>query len=321
MIIRSIEPSEKDEYRSLALAQGSVFNDPDWAAVFGDKVSVYGIFGNDGKLIGGFFLGRESFFGIPYYSSPPHTPSIGLFYANASKNPSNRIGREKEILSEVSAFLKKRSFAIHRYCLPVGIQDMQPFIWDQFKVIPHYTYHIDLSLKEEELRSRLSDKLRNNIRKATADGIRTKEISSYEQLLPIIEGTFDRQKLGVNKDWIRKMLMEFSNPGNSFAAGTFEGETMLGMAFCVHDRETAYYLFGGVTDAKRHEGAGAAALWEAVRLGKARGLRTFDLEGSMIRNVEKFFRGFGGELKSYYTLNRAPFLVECGLKLFKRELF
>jgi hypothetical protein len=321
MTIAAVKPHQMEQFRDLALKEGSVFSDPLWAKIFGEKVTLYGIFGNDGNLVGGFMLAKESMFGLPYYSAPAHTPSIGLFYSNPSKNSSNRISREKDILGELSAFLRKMNFAILRLCLPAEVKDMQPFIWDKFKVVPHYTYHIDLRLDENELRSRLSDKLRNHMKKSASTGISSREVSDYSLLLPVIEETFIRQKLNVSKDRIRKILLEFSNPSNSFACGTYEGDTLLAMAFCVHDRSTAYYLFGGVTKTQEHSGSGAVSLWEAIRLARNRGLKTFDLEGSMIPNVEKFFRAFGGELTPYYTLNRAPLPVEIALKFFKRELF
>ena len=54
---------------------------------------------------------------------------------------------------------------------------------------------------------------------------------------------------------------------------------------------------------------------------KGKGLKAFDFEGSMLPEVEKFFRGFGGDLIPYYTINKAFLPVEMALKFMKRELF
>lgn len=80
-------------------------------------------------------------------------------------------------------------------------------------------------------------------------------------------------------------------------------------------------MFGGFHNALKHEGAGAATIWKAIRYAKSKELATFDFEGSMIPRIERYFRGFGGEIKNYFTLNRAPFIVEVALKMFKRSIF
>jgi hypothetical protein len=321
MNIRAIIPDELNQYRTLALSQGTVFNDLDWIRVYGDKLVLYGIFDNDNKLTGGFYIYRSSLFGIPFFTAPPHTPSIGLFYTNQAKNSSNRLGVDKEVMTTISAFFRQTKFAVQRYCLPVGITDMQPFIWDKFKVVPYFTYWIDLKNTEEEISSRISPKLRNNIKKAGVDGVSVRQVTDYMVIEPILTETFRRQGVKIDEPRIRRILYDFANPGNSFAFVAFQEDKPVSMAFCLFDRDTAFYLFGGVSETQKHEGAGAFVLWECIRHAKKTGLSCFDLEGSMIRGVEKFFRGFGGEQKSYFTVNRAPLVLELLLKFFKREIF
>jgi hypothetical protein len=321
MNIRKITPDEQNQYRNMAFTHGSVFNDPEWISVYGDKLHLYGIFDNDEKLMGSFYIFRSSLFGVPFYTTPPHTPSIGLFYSNPAKNSSNRLGVDKEVMATVSAFFKQNRFAVQRYSLPVGITDMQPFIWDKFKVVPYFTYWIDLKNSEDELQNRISPKLRNNIKKALSDGISVRQVTDYKVIEPILTETFCRQKIALDEPRIRRILYDFATPGNSFAFVAMQEDKPVSMAFCLFDREKAYYLFGGVSEGQKHEGAGALVLWKCIKHAKKAGLSCFDLEGSMIKGVEKFFRGFGGEQKSYFTVNRAPLVLELLLKFIKREIF
>ena len=120
---------------------------------------------------------------------------------------------------------------------------------------------------------------------------------------------------------IRRILYDFANPGNSFAFVAFQEDKPVSIAFCLFDREKAWYLFGGVSERQKHECAGALVLWECIKHARKAGIPCFDLEGSMIKGVEKFFRGFGGEQKSYFTVNRAPLVLEILLKFIKREIF
>ena len=153
------------------------------------------------------------------------------------------------------------------------------------------------------------------------DGVAAEQVTDYSRIEPIITETFKKQKLGLDEKRIRRILYEFATPANSYAfIATWEGRPV-SMAFCLYDREKAYYLFGGVTEDQKHEGAGALVLWESIKHAKKSGLPCFDLEGSMIKGVEKFFRGFGGDQKVYFSVNRAPILIEILLKFFKREVF
>ena len=51
--------------------------------------------------------------------------------------------------------------------------------------------------------------------------------------------------------------------------------------------------------------AGAACMQAAISKAKELGLKLFDFEGSTIPAIERYFRGFGGELVQYLTVNRA----------------
>jgi hypothetical protein len=63
------------------------------------------------------------------------------------------------------------------------------------------------------------------------------------------------------------------------------------------------------------------AMWAAIKFAKDLGLRSFDFEGSISPDIEKYFRGFGGTLTPYYQINKAKLPLEFILKLYKREYF
>ena len=54
---------------------------------------------------------------------------------------------------------------------------------------------------------------------------------------------------------------------------------------------------------------------------KKMGLKIFDFEGSMIPEVESYFRSFGPKMLPYYTINKAKMPFEIILKFIKREKF
>jgi lipid II:glycine glycyltransferase (peptidoglycan interpeptide bridge formation enzyme) len=74
------------------------------------------------------------------------------------------------------------------------------------------------------------------------------------------------------------------------------------MMVWIHDAQSAYYLIGGSASAYKNSGAMSLLMWEAIKKSKLKGIAKFNFEGSMIPSVEKYLRGFGGELTSYSCL-------------------
>jgi len=319
--VREILTNEIPSYRQIHEQHGTLFADPGWAACFGSSVHLCGIFSGNGAMIGGFLFSKIKLKGYPYYTNLPFTPSVALFYQNPAENAANRLSADKEILDAVAGFFRQFRWPVQRYSLPPEIKDMQPFGWKGFKVIPHLTYRVDLSKPMDELQANLSAKLRNNMKKAKSDGVEIRQIADYRVCEPMILNTYTRQEIGIDTAHIRNILQKFAQHGNSFAFGAFRNDEMIAVSFFLHDLHTAYYMFGGFHDSLKHEGAGALTIWEGICRAKSLGLTLFDFEGSMIPRIEKYFRGFGGMIVSYLTINRAPFLIEIILKLFKRSVF
>ncbi|MBM7581726.1 hypothetical protein JOD02_000563 [Caldicoprobacter guelmensis] len=313
--------NEIEEYRKLASSYGSIFNTYEWLKIF-NNIVLYGIYDKGGNLIGGFHLYEEKRIGLTIYRNPPFTPFVGPFFKIDAHNPVNVLNKYREILSVVAEFLEQLDYSIISISLGRNIMDTLPFIWKRFKVVPGYTYILDLKKSVDDLYNRMSVERRNDINKAIKDNLAVRKIDDYNIVKSLVLKTFSRQKKDVdNKYYLDKILFSFANDNNSFAFATFKEEIPIASAFCVYDRTTAYYLLGGYDHEFKHHGAGALAVWEAIKCSKELGLKYFDFEGSMIPQIERYFRGFGGELTAYFRINRAWLPLEVILKCYRRELF
>ena len=81
---------------------------------------------------------------------PPYTPHCGLFFKSDSKKKSAINNFSKEVMTEVCAFFSNQKSALTVIAFPSNIIDFQPFIWAKYKVIPNYTYRINLENSIEE---------------------------------------------------------------------------------------------------------------------------------------------------------------------------
>ncbi|MDR4506267.1 MAG: GNAT family N-acetyltransferase [Candidatus Scalindua sp.] len=321
MIIKPLEQYDRELYAECAKEYGTVFNSLDWLLIFGDKVQIYGIYNKGGELTGGFHLYKEKKLGFSLYCDPPFTPTIGPFLKVESTNPVSIMDTWKKLLSSLSDFIESMPYLIISLSLDRRIVDTQPFIWKKFKVIPGYTYLVNLSLSVDEIWSKMSSERRKNINKGLKDGLVTTKLDNFEIIKSLVVKSFTRQRMIVSESYLDKILFKFSNNCNSFAFVTSKNGNPIGGTFCVYDNNRAYYLLGGYDSDKKHHGAGTLSMWESIKYARNLGLKYFDFEGSMIPQIEKYLRGFGGELSPFFRINKAIIPIEIILKFYKRQLF
>jgi len=317
------ELKEQDElnFNELAQSHGTVFNTLDWNKNFGNKVKPFGIYNEGNELIGGFFLYAENRFGLTFYRNPPFTQQIGPFLKIEAQNPVSIQTTWKKVVTCMVHYIEKLPYSVIAIQMNRNIVDLQPFIWQKFKVIPRYTYILELSMPEEDIWLRMSSERRKNINKATKDGITVKKISDFNIIKILVLNTFSRKGKRINESNLDNILFKFADRSNSFGFASYKSDLLVSAAFFVYDKDTVYYLMGGYDLKMKHHGAGALSMWAAIKYSKNLGLKYFDFEGSMQPNIERYFRGFGGQITPFFTVNKARFPLEMILKCTKRELF
>jgi lipid II:glycine glycyltransferase (peptidoglycan interpeptide bridge formation enzyme) len=299
-----------------------IFGSEKWLSIYGNKLKLIGIYKDEHQLIGGFYYLNTKKFGLTFIKLPPYTPHCGLFFHSESKNTSSVNNFSKEIMNEVCTFFLNQKSELTILAFPSNIIDFQPFIWNKFKVIPNYTYRINLNQSLETIQSNFDSKNRNVINRAIKEGvIITENTLSKTELFNFFTETLHTTDANVYAQELKNIFHVFANDSNSFSVEATKNGVLLGSVFCVFDKKVCYYLLGGVNKKSGIQGVNNLLIQTSIQKSKELGCSIFDFEGSMIKGVEKFFRSFGGELVPYFTVNKAILPLEMGLKLRKRELF
>ncbi len=321
MPIRPVTSEERPAFDALALRTGTLFSSPPWLDLFGPRLRRFGIFGDDGTLLGGFFIYVDRKAGFRVWRNPPFTPECGPFLRIDATNPVATLEARRRLLFEIADFLNSAPTSLVLFPLTRDLGDALPFYWKKFKVIPNFTYILDLDRTMDEIWMGMSKTRRNDITKARKDGLVTEIVEEYTVVRELVDMTFGRQDKEYPREEMHRILTAFATPDNSYAVVTRDGNRALACSFVVHDGNTAYYLLGGYRHTDKHHGAGALAVYEAISRARDLGCRHFDFEGSILPPIERYFRGFGGRLTSYHTINRAWLPLEILLKFTHRELF
>ncbi len=298
-----------------------VFSSFNWVKLFSEKLLLLGIFEEEDKLIGYcyFFSAKKN--NLSYLINTPYTPHCGLHYLNPSKNKSKKTSFDKKVMTHLAEYIEAHKFHFVDFSIPSTYVDTQAFYWKKFSVNTRYTYHLDLSPTEEELYANISSEKRKSLKRAEKDQLSTVLCTDYDEIKKLVTKTFDRKQKKINEALLDKILTKFAEPQNCFAFITKDGTKPIACAFCVYDLYCCYYLFGGYDPQNRHHGAGVSSMWNCILYAKRKGIKTFDFEGSMLPEVEKYFREFGGALIPYYTIQKASLPVKIGLGLIKRKAF
>lgn len=319
MILKEIKST--DAFAEKAETALGVFGSSKWLSVYKDRLTLVGIYSDGQQLIGGFYYLTTKRYGFTFIKLPPYTPHCGLFFSSASKNRSSASNFTKEVVQEVCRYFSERKAALTILAFPSNIVDLQPFIWNKFKVVPNYTYRIDLSRTQEDIRADFDPKTRNIINKAVKEQVEVVENKlEGPALYEFFRTTLRAAGANVYEQELRNIFFEFADASNSFSWTAFRDGELQGAVFCIFDKETCYYLLGG-THHSSVTGINALLVQKSIEKAAALGCSTFDFEGSMLKGVEKFFRGFGPGLFPYFTANKASLPLELLLKFKKREVF
>ncbi len=313
--VRPLQTGELGAYSRLASEHGCIFHTISWTGLFEPAIRRIGIFDDGGDLRGGFCVWEQRKFGLRILRNPPFTPDVGPFFEFRASNAAARTNEQRAVVEAMVEYLSRSNAAVISLGLSLGITDCLPFYWRGWKVVPHYTYRIDLAQNEDMLFAAMSSERRNDVRKSRADSIVVDETTGILEMRALVMATYDRQEMSFPPPCMDLIFSAFSPGENNSCCliAQANGRPVAGV-YMVHDARTAYYLIGGYADGAHH-GAGALAIWSAILKAKELGLEVFDFEGSVIPPIERYFRGFGGVLTPVFSVHKAWLPLEMALKL------
>lgn len=236
---------------------------------------------------------------------PHFTPYSGIFisYPNGQK-PSTKVAYEEKTINALINQLPNFSELEQNFHL--SFYNSLPLIWSEFQDTKRFTYILNLEKSEEYIWLNFRDNIRKQIKKAEETLIIQE--SNSQNLKKCFDETFESQGKNspIDDDEIFERINNYIKKYDcGFCIEAIDAEQNLHAAMlCIYDHKQAYYLIGG--SAKDYNKSGAMSLlqWEAIKKTKAIGLNAYNFEGSSIKSIEKYLRGFGGELVSFSRIQK-----------------
>lgn len=297
MRVVPVDDTNQNAFYALQRNSNEIYSSSSWQLAYPNGLKKWLILNDNDVAIGGFVLYEKIRFGLRMWITPPFASHCGLFIVNEKSTPSSRLTHLKKVATAIADFLKNAQVHYFKMELPAEFRDAQPFIWRKLKVDIRYTYVLDLSREWEVILQAMDTNLRNKWSKFDAAKWSISSEKNVESAYRLFTNALIRNKAKWNPEIVRG-LMKLSEMHHIHV---LENNASIATALFAGQGNKCYYLFGA---ANRQAGTavGPIAIIAAMQKAKEVGFEYFDLEGSMIPEVEAYFRQFGGDHQTMFTI-------------------
>jgi hypothetical protein len=306
----------RNRYVELSELEASIplFSRPWWLdAVAGERSWDVVLVERDGVLHASMPFVFTHRYGHRFISQPILTQHLGPWLRAGGAKYAKELARQKDLCEELIRQLPRYDHFFQNFHHQQT--NWLPFFWQGFKQTTRYTYVLPDLSDEKKIWDGFQANIRTDIKKASNRfGVKVRAGLCIREFFALNSLVFKRQGMAMPYDLaqIERLDQACAKRGcrRIFIAEDAEGRPHAAV-YVVWDEKSAYYLMGGGDPELRNSGATSLCMWEAVRFA-ATVTQRFDLEGSMLEPVERFFRGFGAVQVPYSSLSRTPSrLLQC----------
>ena len=238
-------------------------------------------------------------FGLHYLFQPFFTQQLGLF----SSTESNLV------LIDFLEYLPKK----FRY-IEISLNEQNNIQPDKFLVSWKTTHHLNLVPAYDQLREQYSENTRNSLSGVESEKLSILHDDRYSELIQLFRENIGKQIKKVQARHFLQLqsIMEESiqkGLGEVISAYTEEGDYCAG-AFFIKSFNRYIYLFSSTNAVSRKNGAMFAILDKFIHDHSGRDA-FLDFEGSDLKGLAHFFRGFGAKAIKYPAIikNNLPPII------------
>ena len=232
-----------------------------------------------------------------------------IFYPDsfdANTSAYKKLSFEEKIYKEIISQLATSGADMFWQNFSPRITNHLPFHWAGYKQYTRYTYRLPNIGDSDELFSRISKSKQQHIRKAQKLGLATTFDLSIDEFLEFHRRSYkERGQNDLLDKWnCKRFIEEAQKNGQGTLVSTRDAEgKLLAVCFLVWDTEWGYYLWSGIDQSRRDEGAPALMIWDSLQFLKDK-TKGFDFEGSMDEAIGTAYREYGSELVPFIHLHK-----------------
>jgi len=238
---------------------------------------------------------------------PKFTQSSGVWIVYPpNQKYEKKLSYEKEIMGKLIERVESKKLISYQQCFNVNITNWLPFYWKGYRQTTYYSYRImDISNVDAVYKSFASAK-KGDIRHAIKCGVTVSVNMPAKDFYDL-----HKESLSIMGKEIEYSFSLFeriyntvytNDAGQIICAKDTDGKIKAAM-LCIWDEECAFNLISAIHPEFRGSGAFTLLIYEMIKRLAGR-VKSFDMEGSMIENVEKSYSKLGTKQLPYFKLEK-----------------
>ena len=300
--------------------QGSIFAKTFYLDAIGFRYKI-GVLLKKDIIQGGIVFIRNE---IYLYSNPLFAKYLGVLLRPIDGKYVNRLNTEKKIIELLVLNIKWcKSFD---YTFHPQFNNWLPFYWNGYRQVTRYTYRIYNIEKYDEVYANMHSRVRKNIRKAEKNNIRIQYDIPLEDFYKVNRLTYERQggAIPYSFAFLKKYYNSLIKEKVIRLLGAVDDKNCY-HAVCgiVYDKNSSYFILNGSNPNVKNVEANTLLVVNTIKYA-SKVSKIFDFEGSMIKPIESFYRGFGGVLTPYYNIwkgNTLNTFKRLAIKAYKKAKY
>lgn len=282
-----------------------VFQTPMWLDQVAGGTNWDVVLAFQGKFLSGAFpYVTNTKLGLKQITLPFLTPYLGPILSYPSDlSENNKLSFKKKTLETLIEQLPKTDRCITQ--TDFDFDYWLPFYWKGFQQTTRYSFVLNTAPTENELLANFKPSIRKHIKKASTQ-FSIEHSDSIDHLFELHQSDLQSKKVELyfNKEQLHSLDQELKTTQSSITLHAInDAKEVICAFYLVLDAQFTHYLIGAVKPEYRNSGVMSLLMWEAIKIAKGKGL-TFNFEGSMDKNIGRFFSSFGSTPKPFMKISK-----------------
>lgn len=247
--------------------------------------------------------------------SPPPLCSVPELGPVLLFNAERQFDFEKDYFSIVKYFASFIEKEFHpdliRIKSTIFLQDIRPYVWGGYSIVPRYTYRIPLEAGTDELFARFKKQVRTDIRRAAKyDDLELIEgdQSTYRAVCTMVRARYNEQEISWNSSdtYLDSLYNSFGGKHLRTKAIVHQGEVITGLVVIDYKKRVHHWL-GGVKPEGSYIGLNELLHWEIIKEAAKKGYTYYELVGGNTKHLCRHKSKYNPYLAIYFDMEVGTF--------------
>lgn len=288
---------------------GSIYSKSSYLDCGNFKYEIFAVIKNNRIIAGTAIVKNE----LSVCSNPIFVKHLGILYEESRTTKINKFITFQHQINEIFINELFNKIGVYKYIFHPDIKNLMMFLWKNYSLTPGYTYQFNFkSLSNNNIQLYYNERTKRYLKISQRNHLLICPVSN-DDFYNVIKKTYSFRKTPVpfSKNFFVSFTEKLSKCGLLHKKAVIDNDgNVHAVAAIIYDSKSANLILNGSDPQFRKYGGNVMIIDNMINFAKSNS-GIFDFEGSMHQRIESFYRGFGAELVSYFTVNKNNCKTKC----------